>query len=138
MCSLKLFRTPVYPILCTCMLSHSSHVQLFANLWTVVCQASPSMGFSQQEYWNWFCQALLQGIIATQGSTRESCTACSSVQSLSHVQLFATPWTATRQASLSITNSRSSLTNVHRVGDATQPSYLLSSPSPPAPNPSKH
>ena len=31
----------------------------------------------------------------------------SSVQSLSHVQLFATPWTAARQASLSITNSRS-------------------------------
>ena len=33
----------------------------------------------------------------------------SSVQSLSHVRLFATPWTAARQASPSITNSRSSL-----------------------------
>ena len=33
----------------------------------------------------------------------------SSVQSLSHVQLFATPWTAARQASLSITNFRSLL-----------------------------
>ena len=32
----------------------------------------------------------------------------SSVQSLSHVQLFATPWTAARHASLSITNSWSS------------------------------
>ena len=32
----------------------------------------------------------------------------SSVQSLSHVWLFATPWTAACQASLSITNSRSS------------------------------
>ena len=32
----------------------------------------------------------------------------SSVQSLSRVRLFATPWTAARQASLSITNSRSS------------------------------
>ena len=31
----------------------------------------------------------------------------SSVQSLSHVQLFATPWIVARQASLSITNSRS-------------------------------
>ena len=31
----------------------------------------------------------------------------SSVQSLSHVWLFVTPWTTTRQASLSITNSRS-------------------------------
>ena len=31
------------------------------------------------------------------------------VQSLSHVQLFATPWTAAHQASLSITNSQSLL-----------------------------
>ena len=33
----------------------------------------------------------------------------SSVQSLSYVWLFATPWTAAHQASLSITNSQSSL-----------------------------
>ena len=33
----------------------------------------------------------------------------SSVQSLSHVRLFATPWIAACRASLSITNSRSSL-----------------------------
>ena len=33
----------------------------------------------------------------------------SSVQSLSRVRLFATPWTAARQASLSITNSKSLL-----------------------------
>ena len=33
----------------------------------------------------------------------------SSVQSLSHVQIFATPWIAAHQASVSITNSRSSL-----------------------------
>ena len=33
----------------------------------------------------------------------------SSVQLLSHVQLFETPWTAARQASLSITNSQSLL-----------------------------
>ena len=29
-------------------------------------------------------------------------------------------------------------TNVHQVGDAIQPSHPLSSPSPPAPNPSQH
>ena len=29
-------------------------------------------------------------------------------------------------------------THVHRVGDAVQPSHPLSSPSPPAPNPSQH
>ena len=33
----------------------------------------------------------------------------SSIQSLSHVQLFVTPWNAAHQASLSITNSRSLL-----------------------------
>ena len=33
----------------------------------------------------------------------------SSVQSLSHIQLFATPWTAARQVSLSITNYQSLL-----------------------------
>ena len=29
-----------------------SHVQLLATLWTVACQASLSLGFSRQEYWN--------------------------------------------------------------------------------------
>ena len=29
-------------------------------------------------------------------------------------------------------------TNVHRVGDAIQPSHPLASPSPPAPDPSQH
>ena len=59
----------------------------------------------------------------------------SAVQSLSRVRLFMTPWIAARQASLSITNSWSSLTHVHRVSDAILPSHPLSSPSPPAPNP---
>ena len=35
-----------------CLLSHFSHVQFFMTLWTVVCQASMSMGFSRQEYWS--------------------------------------------------------------------------------------
>ena len=41
----------------------------------------------------------------------------SSVQSLSHDQLFATPWTAAHQASLSITNSQSlfKLTSIELV-----------------------
>ena len=58
----------------------------------------------------------------------------SSVQLLSHIQLFVTPWTTARQATLSITNSQSllRLMSVHRVGDAIQPSHPLSSPSPPA------
>ena len=57
----------------------------------------------------------------------------SSVQSLSHAWLFATPWTVACQASLSISNSRSLLkSHVHWVDDAIQPSHPLSSPSPPA------
>ena len=51
----------------------------------------------------------------------------------------ATPWIAARQASLSNTISRSSLklTFIESV-NAIQPSHPLSSPSPPAPNPSQH
>ena len=29
-----------------------SHIRLFATPWTVAYQASPSMGFSRQEYWS--------------------------------------------------------------------------------------
>ena len=74
----------------------------------------------------------------------------SSVQLLSRVRLFVTPWIAARQASLSITSSWSSLrlTSIesvipssqwcHWVSDAIQPSHPLSSPSLPAPSPSQH
>ena len=61
-----------------------------------------------------------------------------SVQLLSRVLFFATPWTAARQTSLSITNSWSLLKLVHWVGDALQPSHPLLSPSPPAFNLSQH
>ena len=59
----------------------------------------------------------------------------SSVQSLSCVQLFATPWTAVRQASLSITNSWGlpKLMSIELVM-AIQPSHPLSSPSLLSPN----
>ena len=36
----------------TCVLSCFTHVQLFAILWTVACQAPLSMGFSGQVYWS--------------------------------------------------------------------------------------
>ena len=56
-----------------------------------------------------------------------------SVQSLSRVQLFATPWTAAHQASLSIPQLLEfTQIYVHWIGDAIQPSHPLSSPSPPA------
>ena len=67
----------------------------------------------------------------------------SSVQSFSHVRLFATPWTAARQASLSITISWSllKLTSIESVMPdwlVIQPSHPLSSLSPPAFNHSQH
>ena len=62
----------------------------------------------------------------------------SSVQSLSHVQLCdlmncGTPVLPVRHQLPEFTQ-----TYVHQVGDAIQPSHSLSSPSPPAPNPSQH
>ena len=42
------------------------------------------------------------------------------------------------QVSVSITDSQSSPNSCHRVRNAIQPSHLLWSPSPPAPNPSQH
>ena len=63
---------------------------------------------------NFPTQALNPGLLHWGGfftvwATKEACyhTLFSLVQSLSHVQLFATSWTAARQASLSITSSRS-------------------------------
>ena len=57
------------------------------------------------------------------------------VQSLSQVRLFATPWTAARQASFNISLAQ---THVHWVSDAIQPSHPLSSPTPPAFDLSQH
>ena len=55
----------------------------------------------------------------------------SSVQSLSCIRLFATPWTAACQASLSITNSRSLLKLMSiALVMPFKPSHPLSSPSP--------
>ena len=61
----------------------------------------------------------------------------SSLQSLSRVRLFVTPWIEARQASLSKLPEFTQ-THVHRVSDAIQPSHPLLSPPSPAPNPSQH
>ena len=62
----------------------------------------------------------------------------SSVQLLSPICFFVTPWTAACQASLSITTLKLAQTHVHRVGDAIQTYHPLSSLSPPAFNLSQH
>ena len=62
----------------------------------------------------------------------------SSVQLLSHVQLFVTPWTAAQQAPLPITSYRSllKLMSVESVMPSNQ--LILCHPSPPAFNLSQH
>ena len=58
-----------------------------------------------KKIFNWRIIALQNFVLFCHTSTEIS---HSSVQSFSHVWLFATPWTAARHASLSITNSQSS------------------------------
>ena len=92
-------------------------VWLFVTPWTVACQAPLSMEISRQEYWSGLPFPCPRNL-PNQGSNLVFCTAgrsftrwatIQSVQSLSRVWLFVTPLTAAHQASLSITNSRSSL-----------------------------
>ena len=64
---------------------------------------------------------------------------CIAVQSLSRVWLFVTPWNAACRAFPVLHHlSEFAQTHVHQVGDAIQPSHPMSSPSPPALNPSQH
>ena len=59
-------------------------------------------------------------------------------QSISHVWLFATPWTEACQASLSFTVSQSLLKLMSTESVMPSNHLILSSPSPPAFNPSQH
>ena len=105
-----------------------SFVWLLVTPWTAVYQGPPPMGFSRQEYWSGVPLPSPMEYISFR-----------SVQSLSRVRLFSTPWIAARQASLFITNSRSSL-KLTSIQSVMPSSHLnpLSSPSPPAFNPSQH
>ena len=68
------------------------------------------------------------------GASSASFPPFSSVQSLSHVRLFATPWTAA--GFLSITNSQSLLMSIKSVMPSNH--LVLLFPSPPALNLSQH
>ena len=59
-------------------------------------------------------------------------------QSLSHVELCDPMNRSTPGLPIHHQLPEFTQTHVHRVGDAIQPSHPLSSPSPPAPNPSQH
>ena len=109
------------PVLCCAVLSC---VRLFKTPWTVVRQAPCPWGFSRQEYWGGYSCHPPGGLtnpgieLGSPSLQVDSSPAelpgkprrepqFSSVELLSHVQFFATPWTAARQASLSVTNTRS-------------------------------
>ena len=93
--------------------------------WTVAHQAPLSMGFPKQECWSGLpfptpgdipdlqpksprSPAVAVGFFTTMPPGNQLVIQFSSVQLLSRVLLFATPWIVARQASLSITNSQSS------------------------------
>ena len=107
-------------VMCVCVCVFS-HVQLFATPQTVAHRALLSIRFSRQEYWTGFplltlgifpiqhWNSNLLHLLHWQVDSLPLHHQLSSVQSLSHAQLFgphSTPWTAARQASLTITNSR--------------------------------
>ena len=123
-----------------------------ATLWTIADQAPLSMGFSGKS-WSGLPRAppgdlpdpgikaaslsppALTGRFFTTSATWEApdlTVQCSSVQSLSCVRLFATPWTASCQASLSITNSGSSLKLMSIESVMPSNHLILSYHSPPS------
>ena len=73
-----------------CVLSHFSHVRLSATPWIMACQAPLSMGFSRQEYWS--------GLPFPFPVIKHEVSEKSEAKLLSHVRLFATPWTIAYQA----------------------------------------
>ena len=62
-------------------------------------------GIFQASTLEWITISSSRGSSQPRAQTHVSCILFSSVESLNHVQLFETPWTAACQASLSITNS---------------------------------
>ena len=136
--------------MCVCLVA-----QLCLTLltpWTLAHQASLSIGFSRQEYWSEL-PFPSPGDLPDPGIERGSPTLqadsllpeppgkpyilSSSVQFsrsvVSDSMNHSTPGLPVHHQLLELTE-----THVHRVSDAIQPSHPLSSPSPPAPNPSQH
>ena len=123
-------------------------VGLFVTPMTGAHQTPPSMGFSRQEYWSgWPCpspgdlpdptigprspalqaDSLPTELLVQISSVPQSCpTLCDPMD-------HSTPGLPVHHQLPELTQ-----THVHGVGDAIQPSHPLSSPSPPALNPSQH
>ena len=122
----------------------------FVTPWTVARQATLSMGFLRQEYWSrfpfpssgdltgpgiepvspvWLVDSLP---LSYQGSLMkvQFSSVAQSCPTLCDPMIRSTP-------GLPVHYQLPEFTHTH-VGDAIQPSHLLSFPSPPAPNPSQH
>jgi len=108
-----------------------SHIQCFVTPCTAARQASLSFTIF------WSCSNSCP-LIQWCHPTISFYVTFSSVQSFSHVWLFATPWTAACQASLSITNAWSLLKLISTKSVMPSNHLILSSPSTPAFNLSQH
>ena len=125
--------------MCACLLHHFSHIWLFSTLGTVACQAPLSMA----RILEWVAMPSSRRSFSPRAPTHVSSSFCtagrvysteqlgsheqyqfSSVQLLSHVRLFVTPWTAAHQASLSITNSQSLLKHMS-IGSVMPSNHLI-------------
>ena len=132
----------IYSMLLLLLLSRFSHVRLCATPQTAAHQAPPSLGFSRQEYWSgvplpspysmlhvafYYIQYIYIIYSDQIRPVAQSClTLCDPINR-------STPVLPVHHQLPEFTQ-----THVHRVSDAIQLSHPLSSPSPPAPNPSQH
>ena len=116
-----------------------SRIQLFVTPWTVAYHAPPSMGFSRQEYRRGLPFPSPDGL-PTPGI--EPGSPALSVQFSSVTQSCPTLWDPMNRSTPGLPVHHHlpefTQTHAHQVSDAIQPSHPLSSPSPPAPNPSQH
>ena len=116
-----------------------SRVWLFATPWTVTDHAPSSMGFSRQKYWSGV-PFPSQRIFPTQGLNPGLPHCRQTLYPLSHQESPLCDPMNHCMPGLPVHHQLPEFTQtqVHQVSDAIQPSHLLSSPSPPAPNPSQH
>ena len=125
----------------TCVLNCFSRVRLLVTPWTIAQEARLSIGFSRQEYWSGLpFPSPLES--AENCNFRPATTVFSSVQFSSVTQSCPTLCDPMNRSMPGLPVHHQlpefTQTHVHRVSDAIQPSHPLSSPSPPAPNPSQH
>ena len=132
-------------------------VRLFATPWTGGHQAPLTMGILQERILEWVTMpssrassqprdwtqvSHIAGGFFTSWATREALFVAYSVQFSSVAQSCPTLCDLMNRSTPGLPVHHQlpefTQTHVHRIGDTIQPSHPLSSPSPPAPNPSQH